>query len=98
MSTRQLALTLEDLKRRERERVAALLLPPGDGECDRIIAPPLLPPHDRVRDHAADQLVELLTDDAAGALVDACHDAEVRDAVAHLLRLLVARRDGRRRS
>lgn len=77
------------------ERVAELLLAPG--KSDRPPPAPLLPPHDRIRDHAADQLVELLTDDAAVALIDGCHDSEVRDAVDHLLRLLVARRDGRRR-
>lgn len=56
-----------------------------------------LPPMERIFDHAADQLIELLTDDGAQALVDACRDPEVRAAADQFLRLLVARRDGRRR-
>lgn len=54
-------------------------------------------PHDRVHDHAADALIELLTNDSTDALISACHDDEVRAAVENLLRLLVDRRDGRRR-
>jgi hypothetical protein len=61
------------------------------------LASSLLPPIERVRDHFADQLIELLTDDATNALIDACHDSEVRAAVERLLQLLVDRRDGRRR-
>lgn len=48
-----------------------------------------------VRNHAADQLLELIADDCFALLVEACHDSRVRDAVAHLLGVLVEARDRR---
>lgn len=56
-----------------------------------------LPPVERVRSHYADQLLELLTVDSVDALIEGCHDPEIRQAFEHLFILLVARRDGRRR-
>jgi hypothetical protein len=55
----------------------------------RAVASTSPPPFDRVHNHAAAELLELMTDDAYDALVSACDDANVRAAVRQLLVALV---------
>lgn len=53
----------------------------------------LLPPYERIYNHAADQLIELLMDVAFNNLIDMCRDKSVAAAAKKFLAALVKARD-----
>lgn len=52
----------------------------------------MLPPHSRETNHAAEQLIALLCDEATDALISACAYPKVRRAVVKLLAALMEAR------